>query len=62
MPPGTAGNRDGSAWKPHADDEADVRSAMDCANRGSLLSADASERFVRWLEGNGDDSWRSECE
>ena len=49
-------------WKPHPDDDADIAEAMDAANRGDLLSPEASEAFVRWLEGAGDDSWRAELE
>jgi hypothetical protein len=48
-------------WKPHPDDEADVREAMDSVERGELLSIEASEAFLRWLEGGGDESWRDEC-
>ena len=49
-------------WKPHPDDEADIAEAMEAANRGELLSPEASEAFVRWMEGLGDDSWRAELE
>jgi hypothetical protein len=49
-------------WKPHPDDEADVRDAIAAAERGELLSAEASEAFLRWLEGSGDESWRGELE
>jgi hypothetical protein len=48
-------------WKPHPDDEADVREAMESVDRGELLSVDASEAFLRWLEGGDDESWRDEC-
>ena len=47
-------------WKPHPDDEADVRAADESVDRGELLSPEASEAFVRWLEGADDDSWRDE--
>ncbi len=47
-----------SRWKPHPDDEAELREAITAAERGELLSPEASEAFLRWLEGNGDDSWR----
>src|SRR5262245_3933920 len=49
-------------WQPHPDDDADIAEAMEAANRGDLLSPKASEAFVRWLEGTGDDSWRAELE
>ncbi|WP_394836153.1 hypothetical protein LVJ94_04505 [Pendulispora rubella] len=49
-------------WLPHPDDEADVRSAMDAADRGDLLSAEASEAFLQWIEGAEDESWRAELE
>jgi hypothetical protein len=35
---------------------------MEGADRGELLSPEASEAFLRWLEGDGDDSWRAESE
>jgi hypothetical protein len=47
-------------WKPHPDDEADVREAAESAERGELLSTEASESFLRWLEGSDDESWRAE--
>ena len=49
-----------SLWKPRPDDDADIAEAMHAANRRDLLSPEASEAFVRWLEGKGDDSWRAE--
>jgi len=49
-------------WKPHPDDEADIGDAMEAAGRRELLSPEASEAFVRWMEGTGDDSWRAELE
>ena len=49
-------------WKPHPDDEADIGEAMEAANRCELLSPEASEAFVRWMEGTADDSWRVELE
>jgi hypothetical protein len=52
----------GKLWKPHPDDEADVREALESVDRGELLSAEASEAFLRWLEGGDDESWRAECE
>jgi hypothetical protein len=47
-------------WKPHPDDEADVRDAAVSVERGELLSVEASESFLRWLEGSDNDSWRGE--
>jgi hypothetical protein len=48
-------------WKPHPDDEGDVREAAESVERGELLSPEASEAFLRWLEGSDDDeSWRGE--
>lgn len=48
-------------WQPHPDDESDVGAALEAVERGELLSGEASEAFVRWLEGDGDESWREEC-
>lgn len=48
-------------WKPHPDDEAEVREAAEGVDRGEVLSAEASEAFLRWLEGSDDESWRDEC-
>ena len=45
-----------------ADDEADIREAFESVDRGELLSSEASEAFLRWLEGGDDESWRAECE
>jgi hypothetical protein len=47
-------------WQPHPDDAADVREAAESVDRGELLSAEASEAFLRWLEGSDDESWRGE--
>jgi hypothetical protein len=47
-------------WKPHPDDELDVREAAESVERGDILSAEASEGFLRWLEGSDDESWRGE--
>lgn len=44
----------------HRDDRDDVRDAVAGAERGELLSPEASEAFLQWLEGNADDSWRNE--
>jgi hypothetical protein len=52
----------GKLWKPHPDDEADVREALESVERGEVLSADASEAFLCWLEGADDESWRAESE
>jgi hypothetical protein len=49
-------------WKPHPDDEADIGEAMEAANRRELLSPEASEAFLSWMQGTGDDSWRAELE
>jgi hypothetical protein len=48
------------AWKPHPDDERDVRDAAESVERGELLSPEASEAFLRWIEGSDDESWRGE--
>ncbi len=48
-------------WKAHPDDEIEVREALESVDRGELLSAEASEAFVCWLEGEDDESWRAEC-
>jgi len=48
-------------WKPHPDQEVDVREALESVERGELLSVEASEAFLRWLEGDDDESWRAEC-
>jgi hypothetical protein len=47
-------------WKPHPDDEVDVHEAAESVGRGELLSPEASEAFLRWLEGGDDESWRGE--
>ena len=47
---------------PHPDNEANVRAALSSAERRELLSTSASDAFLRWLEGNGDESWRAEFE
>jgi len=47
-------------WKPHPKDEENVRQGMESVDRGELLSPEASEKFLRWLEGSGDESWRDE--
>jgi hypothetical protein len=49
-------------WKPHPDDAADVAEAMACADRGEFLSPAATEAFLRWMAGTGDESWRAELE
>ena len=48
-------------WKPHPDDEADVRAAIESVERGEVLSVEASEAFLRWLDGGDDETWRDEC-
>jgi hypothetical protein len=45
-----------------SDDAADVREAMACADRGEFLSPAATEAFMKWMQGNGDESWRDELE
>jgi hypothetical protein len=62
MPPHRAPASRHQLWKPHPDDEADIGEAMEAADRGDVLSPEASEAFVRWMEGTGDDSWRGELE
>jgi hypothetical protein len=47
-------------WKPHPDDEAEVREAFESVDRGEILSAEESEAFLRWLEGSDDESWPGE--
>jgi hypothetical protein len=37
-----------------------LREAIAGAERKELLSAAASEAFLRWLEGSDDESWRDE--
>jgi hypothetical protein len=46
--------------RPHPKDEVAVRKAFESVERGELLSAEASQSFLRWLEGGDDDSWRAE--
>lgn len=58
--PREAEQADHKLWKPHPDDESDVGEALAGVDRGEMLSPEASERFLLWLEGNGDDSWRAE--
>lgn len=48
-------------WKPHPDDEAEVAAALASVERGEVLSLEASERFLHWLEGSEDESWREGC-
>ena len=60
---GVGSERDGARrLGPHPDDEADLNEAIAGAERGELLSPAASEAFLRWLEGSGDESWRDELE
>ena len=49
-------------WKAHPDDAADVRQAMECADRGEFLSEEATEAFLQWMEGKGDETWRDGLE
>ena len=62
MTPGAAKQSERQAWKPHPDDDADVAAAVQGAERGNLLSPEASDTFLCWLEGSDDDSWRVEFE
>jgi hypothetical protein len=62
MPLSRATNAPPRLWRPHPDDQAEIAEAMEAADRGELLSPEASEAFVRWMEGSGDDSWRAELE
>jgi len=39
-----------TAFQPHPDDMEEVRSAIEEADRGELLSAEKSEAYLRWLE------------
>ena len=36
--------------QPHPDDVAELRAAVDVADRGELLSAEQCDAYVRWLE------------
>ncbi|HEY6723381.1 MAG TPA: hypothetical protein VI197_05090 [Polyangiaceae bacterium] len=47
-------------WKAHPDDADDVREAMACCDHGELLSPEATAAFLRWTEGENDESWREE--
>jgi len=49
-------------WQPHPDDADDVREAMTCCDRGEFLSQEATAAFLRWMEGENDESWRDELE
>jgi hypothetical protein len=49
-------------WKPHPDDEVEIGEAMQAANQLELLSPEASEAFIRWMDGSGDEAWRVEFE
>jgi hypothetical protein len=60
MGSGAARDQEHQVWRPHPDDEADVLDAIAAADRGEVLSPEASEAFLRWLEGSGDESWRGE--
>ena len=57
-----AHNTSRKLWKARPDDAEDVRQAMECADRGEFLSPAATEAFLRWLQGSGDESWRDELE
>ena len=47
---------------PQPDNAASVRAALASSELRELLSTSASDAFLRWLEGNGDESWRGEFE
>lgn len=49
-------------WRPHPDDEIEIGGAMQAANQLELLSPEASEAFIRWMDGSGDEAWRAELE
>ena len=49
-------------WKPHPDDSDDVGEAMACCDRGEFLSEEATAAFLRWMNGENDESWRDELE
>lgn len=59
---GRASDAASTLWKAHPDDAADVREAMACADRGEFLSPEATESFLKWMAGEGDESWRDELE
>lgn len=56
MSPETAQAKTPKLWKPHPDDAANLRDAMACADRREFLSPAATEAFLKWMEGAGDDS------
>jgi hypothetical protein len=62
MPSDPASKPSPRLWQPHPDDAENVREAMACCDRGDFLSPEASEAFLRWMEGAGDESWRDELE
>lgn len=47
----TTSSRPAQLWKPHPDDEAELRAAMEDAVAGRLLSVEQSEEFLQWMEG-----------
>jgi hypothetical protein len=62
MTPGAAKQDSKPRWRPHPDDENEVGTAVESVERGELLSPEASDAFLRWLEGSSDDSWHVEFE
>ena len=46
-------NRLDEQWDPRPEGEAELRAAIDAAERDALLSPEA---FLRWLEGHGEES------
>lgn len=62
MSPGAALGTEHELWRPHPDDDEDIGRALEAVSRGEILTLEASEAFVRWLEGTGDEAWRVELE
>jgi len=46
----------------HPDDEVDVRDEGHRSGAANSSPPEASEGFLRWLEGSDDESWRAESE
>ncbi len=60
MSSGTAQGEAHGLCQPHPDNRADIAEAMRAADNGEFLSPEASEAFLRWMEGEDDESWRAE--
>ena len=58
--PGT--RQAGPLFAPHPDDRDPLCAALGDAMAERLLSPEASDAFLRWLEGADDESWRAELE